>query len=197
MTDKILIRQASRTDRSEIAYCVAEAFSDEFDILCKNTLKVSKALERGIQTKRFIVATFKEKVIGALAIADCNGRSILTDPKSYRKYFGLIKGSLASIILKDEFVKALELPKTYGYIESVCVRRKFQGNGIATKMLTFAIDNTPYTDFQLDVTDVNERAISCYKKCGFAVFKSEKVKHPKQKGFNAKLFMKYKCNKKS
>lgn len=194
MTDSVLIRAASRTDRGEIAFCVADAFSDEFDILCKDTQKVSKALERGIQTKRFIVATYCEKVVGALAIADCNGRSILTDPRSYRKYFGFIKGSLASVILKDEFVKALELPKTEGYIESVCVLKKFQGKGIATKMLNFAIENTPYNNYQLDVTDINEYAIRCYKKCGFTVFRSEKVKHSKQKGFNAKLFMKYECN---
>ena len=80
----IEIRKAVNSDKGQIAACIAEAFKKDFSAICKNTQIVSRAIESGIQTERFYVAVEHETIVGVLAIADCNGRSVLTDSKSYR-----------------------------------------------------------------------------------------------------------------
>ena len=44
----------------------------------------------------------------------------------------------------------------------------------------------------LQLTDVNISAINCYNNLGFEEYKRVKEKHGKQKGFNEKIYMKYK-----
>ena len=188
----ISMRRAVEGDRRDIAYCIAEAFSKDFELLCKETQVVSEALEEGIQIERFYVALSEEdEVIGSLGIGDCRGRSILTTPKRYRKKFGLIKGMLEANVLKEEFEKALEYPETVGYIECVCVRKAFKRQGITTNLLKYAIDESPYLQYELDVTNINEAANKCYEKFGFKPYKKEMVKYAKQKGFEYKIFMRY------
>ena len=48
-----------------------------------------------------------------------------------------------------------------------------------------------YEYFVLDVTDVNTATIRCYSALGFKEFKRAKEKHSKQKGFSAKIYMRY------
>ncbi len=191
----VKIRKAVISDRKQVAYCIAEAFEKDFSALCKDIQIVANAIESGIQIERFYVAIQDENnVVGALAISDCNGRSILVDWKSYKKHFGFIKGIIASMVLKEEFEKQLEYPDTVGYIESVCVLKHCQRKGITTQMLEYAINNSKYTGYELDVTDINHGAIKCYEKFGFSEYKREKVKYAKQKGFNEKIFMKYRSS---
>ncbi len=185
------IRKATASDRKQIAYCIAEAFEKDFSALCKNVQTVSDAIESGIRAERFYVAVEETSgVVGALAISDCNGRSLLVDAKSYKKHFGFIKGILASMVMKEEFENQLNYPETFGYIEFVCVRKSYQRKGITTQMLEHALANSGYISYELDVTDINQAAIKCYEKFGFTEYKREAVKHAKQKGFNEKIYMK-------
>lgn len=188
----IKIRKAVDADRKQIAYCIAEAFEKDFSALCKDVQIVADAIESGIHIQRFYVAVKKENaVIGALAVADCDGRGLLTDANSYKKHFGFVKGMIAYAVLKEEFEKQLQYPDTVGYIEFVCVLKRYQRKGITTKMLEYALNNSDYIDYELDVTNINHGAIRCYEKFGFLEYKREKVKHAKQKGFEEKIFMRY------
>ncbi len=194
----IEIRKAAISDRKQIAYCIAEAFEKDFSILSKEIQTVANAIESCIKIERFYVAIEDgNDVVGALAISDCTGRSFSTDSKSYKKHFGFIKGILASMVMKGEFEKPLSYPKTVGFIEFVCVLKRCQRKGITTMMLDFALKDSGYDDYELDVTDVNHGAYKCYQKFGFTEYKREPVKHAKQKGFNEKIYMKYhaKANK--
>ncbi len=188
----ITIRKAVFTDRKQIAYCIAEGFEKDFQALCKDVQVVTNAIESGIQVERFFVAVEDEThIVGALAISDCHGRCLLTDSKAYKKHFGFVKGTMAAMIMKEEFEKPLAYPDTVGYIECVCVLKSYQRKGISTQMLEYAMENSQYIDYELDVTDINQGAIKCYQKFGFSEYKREKVKHAKQKGFKEKIFMKY------
>lgn len=193
----ITIRKAVEADRKQIAICIAEGFKKDFSSLCKNVQTVADAIESGIQIPRFFVAVNEEMtVIGALAIADCNGRSLFTNSKLYKKHFGFVKGIIASIVLKQEFEEPLSYPDTVGYLEYVCVLSQYRRKGITTKLLEYALHNSDYIDYELDVTNINHGAIRCYEKFGFSEYKREKVKHAKQKGFEEKIFMRYQKNKK-
>ena len=187
----INIRQATENDRSDIALCIAEGFKKDFDVLCKNKHTVSTAINTGIQISKFYVAEFENEIVGVVAISDCSGRAVATDIASYKENFGFIKGSIANFVLKEEFESPLDYPPTTGYIEFVAVRNTYQRNGIATSMLKESMLQSSYEDYVLDVTDVNTAAIRCYSALGFKEFKRVREKHSKQKGFSAKIYMRY------
>ena len=193
----IIMRKAIEQDRQQIAYCIAEAFSKDFSAISNNITTVSCALQSGIQIERFFVAVdLDQSVMGVVAVSDSYGRSVITNPKSYKKHFGFIKGQIASMILKGEFDKPLLYPNTVGYLEFVCVLKRHQRKGVTTKLLEYVITNTDYKDYELDVTNINIGAIKCYEKFGFVEYRREAVKHSKQKGFEEKIYMKYgECSK--
>lgn len=149
----INIRQANENDRSVIALCIAEGFKKDFDVLCKNTHTVAAAISTGIQISKFYVAESQNKVVGVVAISDCNDRAAATDITSYKENFGFIKGNIANLVLREEFESSLDYPPTTGYIEFAAVR--------------------------------------CYSALGFKEFKRVHEKHSKQKGFSAKIYMRY------
>jgi ribosomal protein S18 acetylase RimI-like enzyme len=187
----IEFRKAADSDREQVAKCIAEAFKKDFSSLSKDTQSVAAAIAGGIQTDRFYVAVDNKAIVGVLAVSDCNGRSILTNAKSNRKHFGFVRGIIATIVFKEEFEKQLEYPSTVGYIEFVAVLESYRRRGIASQLLSYAMANGKYSRYELDVTDINQGAITCYRKYGFTEYKREKVKHAKQKGFSEKIYMRY------
>ena len=190
----IHIRKASETDRDAVAMCIVEGFEKDFSILCKDNQKVADAIANGLNMEKFYVADVDGNVAGVLAISDCNGRAAKVEKVSLKKQLGLFKGIIGAFVLKEEFEKQLEYPVTTGYIEFVAVRKKYRKQGIASTMLRESMLLTNYQDFVLDVTDINEKAISCYSSIGFEEFKRIPEKHGKQKGFNEKIYMRY-CRK--
>lgn len=187
----INIRQANENDRCDIALCIAEGFKKDFDVLCKNTHTVATAISTGLRISKFYVAESENEVVGVMAISDCNGRAAATDIASYKENFGFFKGNIANLVLKEEFESPLDYPPTTGYIEFVAVRNTHQRKGIATSMLKESMIQSSYEAYVLDVTDVNTAAIRCYSALGFKEFKRVKEKHSKQKGFSAKIYMRY------
>ena len=55
----------------------------------------------------------------------------------------------------------------------------------------FLIDRTPYTEFELEVTDVNTGARDCYRKIGFVDDRRQKEKFGRFKGFRERIYMRY------
>jgi ribosomal protein S18 acetylase RimI-like enzyme len=189
--DEIIVRKASEADKSYIAGIIAFGFENIFSVLIKDMEKVARALENGIDFKRFFVAEINREIIGVIACTDCDGRAVAVDKAAYKKYFGFIRGLIAINIFTEEFMKPFKYPKTTGYIEFVAVAEKARRKGVASKMLRAVIDNTNYNDYLLDVTDVNTGAQECYKSFGFKEIERVKEKHGRPKGFNARIYIKY------
>ena len=53
------------------------------------------------------------------------------------------------------------------------------------------IAQTHYTDFELEVTDVNVAARDCYRKIGFVDLGRKKEKFGRFKGFRERIYMRY------
>lgn len=190
-----LVRKAVESDRFDIALCIAEAFKREFIALSKDSKVIANAIKDGLLIEKFFVAIVDDKVAGTIAVTDSSQRA--TDVSSMKLYknLGIIKGFFANSILKEEFESPLDFPTTTGYIEFVAVKEKFRGAGISSLMLENAIKSTNYENYALDVTDVNHVAIKIYEKFGFEEFKRIPVKRfAKQKGFNAKIYMRLNRN---
>lgn len=189
---EIIVRKAKSVERNNIALCISEAFENDFSVLCKDIVTTAKAISSGIIIDKFYVAELNNEIVGVLAISNCNGRAVITDSSSYKKYFGFIKGIIAKIVLKEEFESKLDYPITTGYIEFVSVKKDYRRKGVATALIKESLKLSNYNDYVLDVTNVNISAINCYNNLGFEEYKRIKEKHSKQKGFNEKIYMKYK-----
>lgn len=184
------IRKAEKSDQEGIALCIAEGFKRDFDLLCKDTKKVAKALSLGIQTDKFYVAEAENKIVGVAGVSDCTGRAVKTDTVAYIRNFGLLKGLLAKLVLKGEFEKPLKYPASTGFIEFVAVRRSEQRKGIATKLLKTCLLTCSYQEFILDVISANAAAFSCYTNLGFKEFKRISEKHGHKEAYE-KILMRY------
>ena len=189
--DHLTVRKAAEQDRGAVAMCIAEGFAEDFSILCRDSAKVAAAIAGGLQMDLFYVAELDGSIAGVLAISDCHCRAARVDPAAMKKHWGFFKGWLGSLVLRGEFEGKLEYPETTGYIEFVAVRQDFRRRGIASALLRESMELADYREFVLDVTDVNTAAIRCYSSLGFEEFRRVSEKHAKQKGFGAKIYMRY------
>ena len=189
--DNLLIQTAKETDRMAIAKVIAYAFEKDFASLINDMDKVALALEPGVDVSRFFIAKLKNQIIGVIACSDCNGRAMSVNKRAFRKNFGLLRGILANFFMAPEFSGILPYPNSTGYIEFVAVTEDARNKGVATAMLKTLIEQTRYSDYMLDVTDINIAAQACYKRFGFVEVRREKVKYSKQKGFSEKIYMSY------
>ena len=186
------VRKATEKDRGEIAACIAEGFEKDFSILCRDTARVVQAISGGLQLERFYVAETEGTVAGVSAVSDCRGRAAIVDGKACRKQFGFAKGVLAELVLRGEFERPLAYPLTTGYLEFVATRKRMQRQGVATALLRKIVATGGYQEYVLDVVDTNPGAYLCYEKFGFETFRREKEPHGKHKGFEERIFMRYK-----
>lgn len=187
----VKVRRAVERDRREIAACIAEGFEKDFSILCQDTGKVAEAIGGGLQLERFYVAEVEGAVAGVAAVSDCRGRASVVDGKACRRQFGLIKGLLAGVVLRGEFERPPAYPSTTGYLEFVATRKRMQRQGVATALLRGIMEMGGYQEYILDVVDTNSGAYHCYERLGFETFRREKEPHGKQKGFEERIFMRY------
>jgi len=98
---------------------------------------------------------------------------------------------MAARILARQWMSQLDYPAATGYIEFVAVAERGRRRGIATELVEGVIAQTPYTDYELEVTDVNTAARDCYRKVGFVDLKRVNERFSRFKGFNARIYMRY------
>ena len=186
------IRKAQTNEKPQIARTIAYSFEKDFSGLSKDSERIAKALENGVDTSRFLVAEQSGKIVGIVGCADCTGRAVSPSKKDCKKHLGFIRGFIAHIVFTEEFIQPLTYPPTTGVIDIVGVLAEARGQGIARAMLEKAIEYNPqYSEFILNVTDINDTAIKLYESFGFVEFERIPYKYAKQAGFKAKIYMKY------
>jgi len=109
----------------------------------------------------------------------------------WRRQLGVARGTLAARILARQWMSQLAYPAATGYIEFVAVAERGRRQGIATKLVEGVIAQTPYTEFELEVTDVNIPARDCYRKVGFIEVRRKNEKFGRIKGFRERIYMRY------
>src|SRR5882757_6338926 len=185
------VRRAVEADRRGIASVVAHAYRHEFSTLSRNMDSISAALTPGVEVDRFFVADRRGDVVGAIACTDHTGRAMRVTAADWRRHLGLVRGELAARILAPQWMSRLDYPADTGYIEFVAVAERARRQGIATQLVEGVIAQTPYIDFELEVTDVNTAARECYRKIGFVDVKRKKEAFARIKGFRERICMHY------
>ena len=186
------VRKTNEGDNVQIARTIAYSFKDDFIGLTKDMALIAKILENGVDTTRFLVAEQNGKIIGIAGCADCDGRAVTPVKKDCRKQLGFIRGSIAYMVFREEFINPLKFPQSTGIIDIVGVLEEARGNGIAKAMLEKTVEiNQRYSEFVLNVKDNNAPAIKVYEKFGFKEYERVPYKWAKQAGFKEKVWMKY------
>lgn len=189
MRAQSLIRPAGEKDRAAVALCIAKSFDKDFSLFCKDSKRVSAAIAPGLDINSFFVAETESVLSGTFAISNGGARAARAVFGALIKNFGLMKGFFAWLVLKNEFERPAPCPEETGYIEFVAVDPNFRRRGIAKDMLRRGMEHSGRKSFMLDVIDTNFAAIECYKSLGFVETGRVPEKHPKQAGFNAKIYM--------
>lgn len=195
--DKLTIVKANQTDldvRKQMAEIFAEGFTQWLVYFSKDKDVIAKAFAHMFILDQFYVAIANGEVAGVTACTDGKSFSVKLNKKELRKHLGFFKGSMAGIFLKKEFEASYEIPPNTGSIEFVGTAPKFRGQGVATQLIQYIIENTPYHDYAIEeVADTNIPAMQLYEKLGFVEYKRKTVpeKTAKKIGINHFLSLKY------
>ena len=187
----VTVRPAVESDRAAIASVIVEAYRHEFSTLSRNMDKLTSALTPAVEIGRFFVADRGGDIIGAIACTDRTGRAMRVNAAAWRHHLGVVRGALSARILARQWMSQLDHPATTGYIEFVAVAERARRQGIATQLVEGVIAQTAYTDYELEVTDVNVAARDCYRDVGFVDIRRKKEKLGRIKGFRERIYMRY------
>jgi ribosomal protein S18 acetylase RimI-like enzyme len=181
--------------RMQMSGIFAEGFSQWLGYFSKDKNKIAKAFAHMFVLDQFYVAIVNDKVAGMTACTDGKTLSVRLNKKELRKHLGFFKGSMAGIFLKKEFEAPYKkFPPNTGSIEFVGTAQEFRGQGVASQIIQYIIENTPYDDYVIEeVADTNTPAMRLDKKLGFEEYKRKPIpeKIAKKNGINNLLSLKY------
>lgn len=193
-----LIVKADQTDldaRTQMSEIFAEGFTQWLGFFSKDKKVIAKAFAHMFILDQFFVAIANGKIAGVTACTDGTKKSVSLNDKELRKHLGFFKGSMAAIFLKKEFEAPYEnFPPNTGSIEFVGTAPQFRGQGVASQIIKYIIENTSYNDYVIDeVADTNIPAMRLYEKLGFEEYRRKSIpeKMAKKNGINNLLSLKY------
>jgi len=184
--------------RPKISELFVEAFNNELKMFSAGSddNALINACSHMFSLEHFYLAMIDGEIAGLIACLDRNSVSINPKRKIFVKNLGFFKGFLTNFMIKRYYRKTppkkypVEMGEKTGAIEFVATNAKFRGMGVATKMLNYAHAMPEYSDYILEVTDINANAIALYEKMGYKEVFRKKINVQKS-GMNYLLYLKY------
>lgn len=197
--NKFIILRADNTNldvRMQMSEIFAEGFTQWLGYFSKDKNIIAKAFAHMFVLEQFYVAIVNDKVAGMLACTDGKTLSVRLNKKELRNHLGFYKGSIAGLFLKKEFEVLYEnISPNTGSIEFVGTAYEFRGQGVASHLIRYVLENTPYNNYVIEeVADTNTPALKLYEKLGFEEYKRKDISAGKAKkiGINHLVSLKYK-----
>ncbi|UOE53668.1 GNAT family N-acetyltransferase [Cytobacillus oceanisediminis] len=185
--------EAESNISNEMSTIFVDGFYQWLNYFSKDKAKLYRTFVHMFNTEVFYTAAVDNN-IAAIAACTNNTPSVKLKYSEFRKHLGLIMGSIAYIILKNEFEKKqypFQISEKMGAIEFVATSVNYRGQRVATELLKTIMDSTSYDEYVLEVADTNTNAIKLYEKLGFAEFLRIPQKHSKRSGVNNLVYMKH------
>lgn len=184
--------EADGNIQMEMSTIFVDGFYQWLHYFSKNKAKLYRTFAHMFNPEVFYTGIVDGKIA---AIAACTNHipSVQLKYKEFRKHLGLVRGSMAYMILKNEFEKKqypFPMVGNMGAIEFVATSVDNRGQGVATKLLQSIIASNTYNEYVLEVADTNTNAIKLYEKLGFEAFMRIPQKHSKRSGVNELVYMK-------
>jgi len=182
--------------RPAMSKVFVEGWYNDLKMICKDKEKLQRAFEHIFDLEGFYLAVVDQKIMAFVGVCDRveQRRIAYFDKKECRKGLGFIRGSIAAIVLTKILVKKdypFDIPAGAGVIEFVATLPEARGKGLAAKLIEYAMADTNYKEYILEVIDTNHGAINLYERLGFKEFVREKSPYPPEKaGFEEFIYMK-------
>jgi ribosomal protein S18 acetylase RimI-like enzyme len=179
--------------REQISRVFTLGFYQWLKYFSKDTDRLARALAHMFELSRFWVAVEGGTIAATCACTDGTKSPIRLDKAELRRHLGLIRGSFAYQMLREnlqEHSYPFTLASQTGSIEFVATAPEFRGKGVAFALLEHVMQTCGYCEYVLEVADTNESALRLYERLGFKEFQRVPEKHPKQSGLNFYVYMK-------
>jgi ribosomal protein S18 acetylase RimI-like enzyme len=190
----------SNDTKMEISKIFVDGFFQWLHFFSKDKDKLVKAFSHMFNLDVFYVVVSDREIAGITACTDGRVSSVHLESKELKKHLGFFMGIIAYSVLKREFEEKqypFEIEEGMGMVEFVATSTKYRGQGVATSIMNYIFDSTPYGVYALEVADTNTNAVKLYEKLGYSEFLRIKQKHSKRSGVNHLVYMKYSKNNNS
>ncbi|MDT2760090.1 GNAT family N-acetyltransferase [Enterococcus xiangfangensis] len=183
--------------REELGIIFADGFTQWLGFFSKDKNIIAKAFSHSFQLDQFYVAVVDQKIAGFVACTNCYDKSLVLEKEELKKHFGWFKGTIAAKVLKKEFEAPFKnLPNNTGSIEFVGVASEFRKQGVASNIIKYIIEQTPYAHYVIEeVADTNLAAMSLYYKLGFTETKRKNLSPRQAKKLKINSFVSFQLNK--
>ena len=185
--------KATKEIKPQISQVFVEGFYQWLRFFSKDKVKLTHAFAHMFNTDCFFIASENGSVTGIAAWVAKGQRCVRLKKSEFREHLGLIRGSIAYILLHNEF-EVKEYPvlisEGTGTVEFVAVAPEYRGKGIAAGVIKHIFTVTNFQEYILEVADTNTAAVNLYKRLGFSDILRVPQKHTKQSGINELVYMK-------
>jgi len=178
--------------RLEMSRIFVEGFYQWLHFFSKDKDKLTRAFAHMFLLEHFFVITNDKEIAAMAACVRVGQNCVNLNQKEFVTNLGAIKGRIAYAMSKKESQDKhypLETTDSTAAIEIVAAAPAYKGQGLVKELLSWVMENTPYTEYILDVADTNIPAVHLYQRLGFEEVLRIPDKHPKQSGINAMLYM--------
>ncbi|WP_040213195.1 GNAT family N-acetyltransferase [Clostridium polynesiense] len=180
--------------RNEMGYIFTEGFYQWIKYFSKDKGKLAAAFKHMFLLNQFYVSLDEDKAIGFAGVNKMNHPTVKLISQELRRNLGLIKGTIAYMVLRKEFenkVYPLELNDNCGAIEFVAIAKDYRGKGIGKTIINHIFALEEFNEYVLEVADSNLPALALYSKLGFKEIKRIPTEHGDKSGVNYYIYMKY------
>jgi ribosomal protein S18 acetylase RimI-like enzyme len=186
MIEIVPARELGERYRRPITEVFVDAFGPDFSWFSADPRKLADAFEHSLVLDVFYVALVDGEPAGIAACTDGRQQSVVFRGKHLRRHLGLVKGTIAAVVLTREFSGGVPgATAETASIEVVGTASKHQGKGVATAIIEHLLALPQYREYVLEtVSDINTRALKLYKKLGFVEYKRVPVNHTKRTGIS-------------
>lgn len=191
----ITVRRASalgESCRSRLSEVFVEGFGEDLRAFSKDSGVLARALEHMFVLDAFFVALVDSEVAGIAACTNADVQAIRHERKALINHLGFIRGTVAAIVFRQYFQKP---PEKFGEhvatVGFVATASAYRGRGVATVLLNYVHETSPYDEFILEASDNNFPALELYERLGYREFKRIRQRHPKLSGFDYTVHLQY------
>ncbi len=175
----------------QLARVFIDGFGDYLKYFSKDRDRLVAAFVHMFRTECFFIAVDDGRVVAMAGITNGDDPAVRLNPKPLRRKLGLIRGSIAAMMLNKEWSAGYPIPvgDDWGSIQFVATASDRLRRGGARAVLEHIIRHSEHDTFVLEVGDRNVPAVALYKSLGFTEHARLPDPHSKHSGHNNLLYL--------
>jgi ribosomal protein S18 acetylase RimI-like enzyme len=180
--------------RNKISDVFVAGFMQWLRYFSNDAQQLSRAFAHMFLLDSFFVAFVEGHIAGIAACTNGMAPSVRLSARELRRHLGLVKGSVAAMVLKSQFENhpyPFTVEPGWGSVEFVATAAQYRGHGVASAIMEHIVKTTPFSAYVLEVADTNLPAVKLYERFGFKEFMRTAAPHSKRSGINYLVYMKY------